>query len=79
MALAHHTAPHQKRGKPLKVLETISQHTYNGRTYKLLKVETHDGLPYLCLRLYNASNRFIKQFLFEEPVASWLQQALPGK
>jgi hypothetical protein len=77
MALAHHTTPHQKRGKPLKVLETISQHVHNGRTYKLLKVETHDGLPYLCLRLYNSSNRFIKQFLFEEAVAFWLQEALP--
>ena len=76
MGLSFHTTRHSKRGQPLKVIETVATHQHNGRTYKLLRVETHDGLPYLCLRLHNASNRFIKQFLFEESVAKWLREAL---
>jgi hypothetical protein len=35
-------------------------------------------LPYLCLRLYNAKGKFIKQFLFEHSVSDWLRLSLAG-
>lgn len=56
----------------------VSEREHGGRTYKLLKVETQEGLEYLCLRLYNAQKRFIKQFLFEPELSQWLIQSLTG-
>ena len=47
----------------LQVLEQIEIYPYNGRTYKLLRVRTQDGLEYISLRLYNNSGKFIKQLL----------------
>lgn len=54
----------------------MSYHT-TARTYKLLSVQTQEGLNYLCLRLYNNTGRFIKQFLFEAELVAWLRSALP--
>jgi len=45
--------------------------------YKLDVVESH-GKIYLSLRLYNASGRFIKQFLFEPEVREKLAEILLG-
>ncbi len=69
MAMTFHTTGHATKGKSLTVLAELQVVKHNGRTYKLLSVQTHDGLPYLCLRLYNGNNHFIKQMLFENEVA----------
>lgn len=69
MAMTFHTTGHATKGKSLTVLAELQVVRHNGRTYKLLSVQTHDGLPYLCLRLYNGKNHFIKQMLFEREVA----------
>lgn len=55
---------------------------HNGRTYRLLSVLTHDGLPYYSLRLYNGTGKFIKQFLIDpeafEDVAGLMCKVLYG-
>lgn len=77
MALTYHTNGYRARGgSGLVVLAVLAEHKHEGRTYKLLSVQTKEGLPYVCLRLYNATGRFIKQFLFEREVAEWLKGAL---
>ena len=73
--MSYHTSHKQLKGTPLKVIALISEHLCNGRKYKLLDVKYGD-LPYLCLRLYNANGKFIKQFLFEHSVAAWLKESL---
>ncbi|MCK9591431.1 MAG: hypothetical protein M0Q91_05410 [Methanoregula sp.] len=75
--LMYHTSHKQEKGTPLTVVKIISEHVCNGRTYKLLDVK-YGELPYLCLRLYNAKGRFIKQFLFEHTVTKWLKDTLGG-
>jgi len=54
----------------LTVIAKLGTVQHNGRTYSLVKVQTHDGQIYLSLRLYNAQGRFIKQFLIETELAS---------
>lgn len=49
----------------LQVLDTIGTVGHNGRVYRLVLVQTHEGQKYCALRLYNSNNHFIKQFLFE--------------
>ena len=49
----------------LKVLKTFGEVPHNGRTYRLVQVETSLRQKYLSLRLYNGQGRFIKQLLFE--------------
>ena len=60
----------------LKVLKVIGETIYNGRTYRLLLVQTQEGLEYYAWRLYNTRNRFIKQFLFEPQVLPELSALL---
>lgn len=67
MSLTHLTTGHATRNHSLIVKREISKIVHNGRTYKLLETETQDGLPYLCLRLYNAkitssNNFYLSQF-----------------
>lgn len=52
----------------LTVLRTCGEIGENGRKYRLVRVQTHDGLKYYSLRLYNSTGKFIKQFLFEPKV-----------
>lgn len=73
--MTYHTSHKEVKGKSLEVVRLISEHACNGRTYKLLDVKYGD-LPYRCLRLYNAKGKFIKQFLFEPSVTSWLSSTL---
>lgn len=54
----------------LTVLHTFGEVYYNGRTYRLLMVQTQEGLKYYSVRLYNAHKHFIKQFLFEPELLS---------
>lgn len=54
----------------LEVVRQFGEVKYNGRTYKLLGVKTHDGQDYLSLRLYNGTGKFIKQFLIEPGLAT---------
>lgn len=49
----------------LQVLKESGEITHNSRKYKLVQVQTHHGLIYWSLRLYNARGKFIKQLLFE--------------
>lgn len=74
--MTYHTPHKDRRGPPLEVVRTISEHVHEGRTYKILEVRYRD-LTYLCLRLYNERGKFIKQFLFEPEVAAWIRGALP--
>jgi hypothetical protein len=69
MPMSYHTTKHKRKRNSLIVRKELKAVQHNGRVYKLLDVETKDGLSYLCLRLYNANNHFIKQFLFEREVA----------
>ena len=48
-----------------KVSKTFGEVVENGRTYRLVKLTTSDGLTYISLRLYNQKGKFIKQFMFE--------------
>ena len=64
----------------LEVLAQIGEIKHNGRTYRLVRVRTHDGQEYLSLRLYNESGKFIKQFLIEPilaPGIAWLYDQVP--
>lgn len=54
----------------LKVVREFGEIKYNGRTYKLLGVKTHEGQDYLSLRLYNGTGKFIKQLLIEPALAT---------
>lgn len=54
----------------LEVTRHFGEVKYNGRTYKLLGVKTHEGLNYLSLRLYNGTGKFIKQLLIEPALAT---------
>lgn len=76
MSLVHRPTGYKGTSHPLIVRNEIAKVQHNGRTYKLLEVETHDGLPYTCIRLYNAKGKFIKQFLFEPVLKDWLRNAL---
>jgi len=53
----------------LTVIAKLGAVQHNGRTYCLVKVQTHDEQVYLSLRLYNAQGRFIKQLLIEPELA----------
>lgn len=53
----------------LTVIGKLGSIQHNGRTYSLVKVQTHDDQIYLSLRLYNAQNKFIKQLLIEPELA----------
>lgn len=79
MVMSYHTTAYQARRKTsgLIVKATLSEQKHNGRTYKLLSVQTQEGLDYLCLRLYDNTGRFIKQFLVEPELVAWLRSALP--
>jgi hypothetical protein len=76
--MSYHTTGHASRRSRsrLTVTQTLGVKEYQGRQYKLLRVETKEGLEYLCLRLYNGNGHFIKQFLFEPGLVPWLQSAL---
>jgi len=52
----------------LKVVKRCYSFSVDGRTYVGMKVETHEGIIYNAIRLYNSKGKFIKQFLFEECV-----------
>lgn len=52
----------------LTALKELGKIEHKGRTYKLLMVQTHNGLSYISLRLYNGSGKFIKQLLFEPEI-----------
>ncbi len=56
----------------LEVLHQIAHYPHNGRTYKLLRVRTQEGLEYISLRLYNNTGRFIKQILVEPEIAGMI-------
>lgn len=58
----------------LKVLEELGAVEHKGRKYKLVRVQTHDGLEYLSWRLYNERGRFIKQLLFEPCLAGEISE-----
>jgi hypothetical protein len=60
----------------LTVVEELAKIVHNGRTYKILRVQTHDGLPYLSMRLYNQTGKFIKQLLIEPCLAAQFSLAL---
>lgn len=60
----------------LTVIAKLGSIQHNGRTYSLVKVQTHDEQIYLSLRLYNAQGRFIKQLLFEPEIKEELCQLL---
>ncbi len=60
----------------LTVLKELGCVVYKERKYKLLQVQTHDGLIYNTLRLYNASGKFIKQLLFEPEIQRSLSMLL---
>lgn len=61
----------------LSVIDTHGQVELRGRTYKLVTVQTADGLVYRSLRLYNGRH-FIKQLLFEPEVASAIGDLISG-
>lgn len=73
--LIYHSTRVNARKHSLKMVRCISEVQLNGRLYRLLDVETQ-GVAYRCLRLYNASGHFIKQFLFEPELSDWLKTAL---
>ena len=52
----------------LTALEAMGEVKHNGRTYRLVRVQTEAGEEYLAWRLYNKDGRFIKQFLMEPEV-----------
>lgn len=56
----------------LTVLNTIGQVSINGRVYRLVEVQTADGLIYRSLRLYNKDGKFIKQMLYEPRIGQEL-------
>lgn len=60
----------------LTVEATLGETQFKWRTYRLVRVRTHDGLPYLSIRLYNAAGKFIKQLLLEQEVAAPLSSLL---
>lgn len=60
----------------LQLLETIGETSYNGRTYRLVLIQTNEGYRYFSLRLYNGKGKFIKQFLFEPDVAPAIAQMI---
>jgi len=74
--LSHLTTRHAQKKHAVSVVATFAEKEHNGRLYKLLLVRTQDGLEYVCLRLYNAERHFIKQFLFETELVSWLKETL---
>lgn len=76
MTMTYHTTRHRKRKHILRVKKVVSETNHNNRIYRLLVVETQDGLEYICLRLHNANNHFIKQFLFEQELLDWLIETL---
>lgn len=53
----------------LEIICQIAHWHYHGRTYKLIRVRTHEGREYISLRLYNETNKFIKQMLVEPEIA----------
>ena len=53
----------------LTVIKEFGQVSHNGRIYRLVGVQTHDGQDYLSLRLYNGTGKFIKQLLIEPCLA----------
>ena len=53
----------------LTVLKVIGEVKHNGRTYRLVEVETNDKLRYYSIRLYNQTGRFIKQMLYEPEIS----------
>ena len=60
----------------LQVLREILVVPHNGRTYKLVEVQTNEGQRYLCIRLYDNKGEFIKQLLLDQEVAGDIGQAL---
>ena len=63
----------------LTVLKELDKLEHNGRTYKLLQVQTHDSLIYTSLRLYNSRGKFIKQMLFEPEIQQGIAAMLAAK
>jgi hypothetical protein len=78
MAMTYHTTGHKTRQHQVVIKRVISEKRYKGRLYRLLDVET-DGVRYITIRLHNAKNHFIKQFLFEPALISWLLSSLEGE
>jgi len=62
----------------LKVLSEVGRIVYLSRTYRVVLVETETGQKYVAIRLYNASGKFIKQFLVEPEIASQVGGLLAG-
>ncbi|RKY40779.1 MAG: hypothetical protein DRP81_09030 [Candidatus Omnitrophota bacterium] len=62
----------------LKVLSEVGRIVYLSRTYRVVLVETEAGQKYVAIRLYNASGKFIKQFLVEPEIAPKVGLLLAG-
>ena len=60
----------------LKVLDQLGELEHKKRKYKLVKVQTNDGLIYFSLRLYNEKGKFIKQLLFEPEIRDKISSLL---
>ncbi|KKL75275.1 hypothetical protein LCGC14_2056500 [marine sediment metagenome] len=60
----------------LTVVREIGHVEHRGRKYVVLEVRTHDGLPYISIRLYNSSGHFIKQLLMEPEIAPAIGEIL---
>ena len=60
----------------LRVTRLFGECRCDGRTYKLVQVETQLGASYYALRLYNGRGHFIKQLLFERSVVTQLADLL---
>lgn len=60
----------------LRVVRVFGEVPHQGRVYRLVEVETHEGQRYLSLRLYNPCGHFIKQLLVEPELAGKLAQLL---
>lgn len=63
----------------LQVLKEMGEIIHNSRKYKLVEIQTHDGLVYWSLRLYNSSGKFIKQLLFEPEIRLELAELIGFK
>lgn len=47
----------------VEVLQTLGEVQHRGRTYRVVRVRVSTGEEYISLRLYNATGKFIKQFM----------------
>lgn len=62
--------------KRTKLIQTLGEVKYKGRSYRLVRVQVSTGEQYFSLRLYNAQGKFIKQFMMEPDVVAEIAQLL---